>query len=72
MKKAMAFTPGLFPAPTAENLAKYTKPKLWKKFNNIYELHFGNGCYLDEKENFCFVKHLLKINHAKLQKILWK
>jgi len=28
MKKAMAFTPGLFPPPTPENLAKYQRPKL--------------------------------------------
>lgn len=28
MKKATAFTPGLFPAPTPENIAKYSKAKL--------------------------------------------
>jgi 3-hydroxyacyl-CoA dehydrogenase/3a,7a,12a-trihydroxy-5b-cholest-24-enoyl-CoA hydratase len=28
MKKATAFTPDLFPAPTPENLAKYAKAKL--------------------------------------------
>ena len=28
MKKAGLFTPELFPKPTAENKAKYNKPKL--------------------------------------------
>jgi 3-hydroxyacyl-CoA dehydrogenase/3a,7a,12a-trihydroxy-5b-cholest-24-enoyl-CoA hydratase len=28
MKKATIFTPELFPAPTPENMAKYTSPKL--------------------------------------------
>lgn len=28
MKKATLFTPELFPAPTAENIAKYLSPKL--------------------------------------------
>jgi len=37
MKKAMSFTPGLFPAPTAENLAKYAKPKLWGKYWKRYD-----------------------------------